>query len=112
MNDHRYMKKRYGEATRGHQNYGFKDKQGREVGYGWKISNVTVELLPEGTTGGWIYGGEPLRHIEVYSYPTRDGRHYGASTRPGRVKTAEEATAFVERRMTRALKRDAKKFVK
>jgi len=106
----RYMNKHYSEISRGYQDYGFKDKQGREVGYGWSFHTVTIELLPESATGGYIYRGGPLSYIAVDAYPTRNGKHYGASGRDVQVQTIDEATACVARRMAQALKRDTKKF--
>jgi len=110
---HKLCKLNRSPLAHAHQDYGFKDSKGREVGYGWTFQLVAVELLPETAKYGYVYyEGDPMEYIGVRAYPTRDGGHYGASRAEIKCQTVEEATAIVAKLMAQALKRDTKKFVK
>jgi hypothetical protein len=99
------------ELSRGETDFGIKDKQGRAVGYAWRIFHVTYTPVPEGQLSGYIApAGLPLKHLEVAAYPTRNGRHYGASSGNIHVFDQDQAMRIVEKRTAQARKRDTKKF--
>lgn len=102
--------KDYTELSSGNTDYGFCDKQGRAVGYSWRIFKVVYSENTEGRSGYFLPEGMPLEHIEVAAYPTRNGRHYGASTRNPHCLTIDEALGIIQKRIEQARKRDAKKF--
>lgn len=103
--------KDYTELSSGLAEFGVRDKQGRAVGYKWRIFSVTYTEVPEGQRSGYrLDGALPLKHLEVDAYPTRDGKHYGASGRNIPCITQAEAEAIIAKRIEQARKRETKRF--
>lgn len=99
------------ELSSGATDFGIRDKQNRAVGYAWRIFKVNYTPVPEGQKHGYrAEGGLPLEHLEVAAYPTRNGRHYGASTGNVPAFDQDQAMRIVEKRTAQARKRDTKKF--
>ncbi len=97
------------ELTTDTTNFGFRDRQGRSVGYAYRIFQVVY--TPSSNSWGYrLPEGFPVEHLEVAGYPTRDGAHYGASTSNIPVLTQDEAAKVIKKRTENARKRDTKKF--
>ena len=103
--------KDYTELSSGGTDFGICDQKGRAVGYHWRIFKVIYTAVPEGRRSGYISpNGLPLEHLEVAAFPTRDGKHYGASSGNMHCLTEAEAQAIIAKRTAAAHKRDTKKF--
>lgn len=101
------------ELASGAADFGIRDKQGRCIGYAWRIFKVIYAQVPEGQRSGYIAeAGLPLEHLEVAAYPTRNGKHYGASGGNVHCLTQAEAVEIIARRTAAARRRDTKKFEK
>ena len=97
------------ELSSGATDFGVRDEQGRAVGYSWRICSVTYTPVPAGQRFGYrAPAGKPC--LSVDAYPTRNGRHYGASSREFYCHTQAEADAFIARRIEDARKRETKRF--
>jgi hypothetical protein len=107
------------EVEAGKVEHGFVDQKGRAVGYHWSITSViNVPFADEAAylarKQKWtnaFASPEAMVYVEVIGFPTRDGKHYGASGNNVRVATVEEARKVVANRIRQAFKRDHKKFV-
>jgi hypothetical protein len=98
------------ELTRGATDFGIRDNQNRCVGYAWCIFSVIYTPVPEGQVRGYIGESLPHPHLEIVAFPTRNGRHYGASGNDLQCLTMEEAEKLIAKRVEQARKRDTKKF--
>jgi hypothetical protein len=109
--------RKYGEVLdQGSVEHGITDKLGRSVGYKWNIREVVyTEMVEE--PGKWCgyytrKEGQPLRAIEMWGTPTRNGQKYGPSFNYVEFNTLEEARQAAVKRVEQAAKRDIKKFRK
>jgi hypothetical protein len=103
------------ELARGETDFGILDKQGRAVGYAWRVSRAVFTPAPEGQRYGYTDPTKwdepmPREHLTVSAFPTRNGKHYGASGHDLRCLTQAEAAVIIEKRTAQARKRDTKKF--
>jgi len=108
-----FYEKSYVELSRSHTDFGVRDrvKKPRAVGYTGVIYKVTYTAKPEDARGGYhLPTGFPAVHLEVAAFPTRDGRHYGASSKNIHCLTVEEAQAIIAKRTEAARKREIGRF--
>lgn len=90
-----------------HVDFGMTDERGRAVGF--VVHRWTLETTP--APAGQVSGGlrEPGTWFVVGTCPTRNGKEFGASTRLGEYRTADERDREAARRTEAARKRYAKK---
>jgi hypothetical protein len=106
--------KNYGEILdSGSVEHGLTDRQGRSVGYKWRIRAVSYVSLPntEAQYGYYLRPDDSRLHVfELWGQPTRDGKGYGPAFNTVEFPTLEQARRDAVRRVEQARKRDAKKF--
>lgn len=104
-----YYNRTLTELSGGAKDFDFCDKQGRIVGYRWRIYQAV--FTPKEGLGGYVLpDGMPLEHLAIEASPTRNGKRYGAWTGYLHCVTQAEACKLIARRSTAAYKRDSKKF--
>jgi hypothetical protein len=108
------------ELSSGEVDFGLRDKQGRAVGYKWQVYQAVFTPIPVDPNAKYGPSGYtdpakwhkpmPHEHITIRAYPTRNGRHYGASGNDLHALTEDEAKKLIAKRVEQARKRDTKKF--
>ena len=108
------------ELSSGETDFGIRDKQGRAVGYKWQVYRAVFTPIPVDPNAKYGPSGYtdpakwptpmPLEHLTIRAYPTRNGKHYGASGNDLHALTQGEADDLISKRVEQARKRDTKKF--
>ena len=103
------------QIAKGETTFDTVDQKGRKTGYRWTICYQSYQELPEGDAAiGRSYrtlpAGAKLDRFRVWGTPTRDGVNYGPAFNYTDVNTGCEAVDLVEKRITAAAKRDAKRW--
>jgi hypothetical protein len=111
--------RKYGATLdQGSVEHGITDKQGRSVGYTWKITEITYVEKTADDLNKEFYSfypreeGQQMNVFQMWGTPTRNGKGYGPSSNYTEFNTLEEARRATVKRIFQAEKRDTKKFRK